>query len=80
MYQNMDPWFNKRWDDGLEMPVLRVPLFTQPQTEPECLPHSLKMCIEYFKNVYPDNHIRQHTQSVNYSGLNSLSDNSIISV
>ncbi len=46
------------------MQILRVPLFTQPQTEPECLPHSLKMCLEYFKNVYPDYHIRQYTLSL----------------
>ena len=61
----MCPWHLKDWNDGTNSRVLRVPLFTQPDTEPECMVFSLKMCIEYMKNAYPDERIRRLTRSLN---------------
>jgi hypothetical protein len=63
-WYNMGPWHSKDWEDGTNTKVLRVPLYTQPDTEPECMVHSLKMCIEYIKNSYPEEHVRQLTRSL----------------
>jgi len=38
--------------NGRQIEVLQVPYFTQEQTEAWCLPYSIKMCIEYYKEYY----------------------------
>jgi len=38
--------------EGRQTEVLQVPYFTQEQTEAWCLPYSIKMSIEYFKEYY----------------------------
>jgi hypothetical protein len=38
---------------GTDYDVLRVPYYTQSDSDSKCYPYSVKMCLEYFHNVYP---------------------------
>jgi hypothetical protein len=43
--------------------VLRIPYFSQANTDALCLCWSLKMCLEYFKNIYSDERTRRDLDS-----------------
>lgn len=61
-------------DEGEAVEVLRVPWYWQAETEWTCFPHSMKMCLEYFKNIYSNQVINERTPNLDLDSIMSLSN------
>lgn len=55
--------------DEEEVEVLRVPWFSQSDVDSTCVPCSVKMCLEYFRNVYGHQDIREHTPALDIGDI-----------
>lgn len=58
--------------DSPTLDVLRVPSQAQPETEPECLPYSMWMCIHYIAEWYPIDWVRDETRKIDAETLVDL--------
>ncbi len=57
---------------GHEVQVLKVPWYSQDDVEYTCFVCSLKMCLEFFHNVYENQVIRERTPSFSINRLMEL--------
>lgn len=58
--------------DKRKVQVLRVPYYYQSNKDALCFVFSLKMCIEYFKNIFDDDFIKNHTPHLSIDDLKKL--------
>lgn len=56
----VDPTRQASLGDGRQVRILTVPYFHQRDCEPLCVPCSIKMILEYYKQYYPNPVINQH--------------------
>lgn len=54
---------------GEKVTILKVPWYPQSDTDWKCFVCSLKMCLEYFKNEYHNNEVRQNIPSLDIDNL-----------
>lgn len=59
---------------GQNVQVLKVPWYSQDDVEWTCFVCSLKMCLEYFKNVYENKVIREYTPNFTIEELMKLTN------
>lgn len=59
-------------EDNRETQVLRVPFYYQSNLDALCFVFSIKMCIEYFKNIYENDFIRRKTPNLDINEIRKL--------
>ncbi|WP_290597477.1 MULTISPECIES: papain-like cysteine protease family protein [unclassified Archaeoglobus] len=68
------PYTTRTWSDGVQIDCLRVPLYTQPDDEPLCFAYCVKMILDYFKNIYPDEKVRRTVNSLDIDEIAKILD------
>ena len=56
-------------DDSMAVQVLRIPHYYQANSDWLCFVFSLKMCPEYFKNIYRNEFVRNSTSNLSIDEL-----------
>jgi len=59
-------------DDNRAVQVLRIPYYYQSNSDWLCFVFSLKMCLEYFKNIYQNEFVRNSTPNMSVDELKQL--------
>lgn len=59
-------------EDNRKVQVLRVPFYYQSNQDALCFVFSLKMCIEYFKNIFENDFIRSKTPNLSVEDIKQL--------
>lgn len=59
-------------EDNRKIQVLRVPFYYQSNQDALCFVFSLKMCIEYFKNIFENDFIRSKTPNLSVEDIRQL--------
>lgn len=54
---------------GESVTILKVPWYPQSETDWKCFVCSLKMCLEYFKNEYNNDIVRQNTPNLDIENI-----------
>jgi len=63
-------------DENRKTEVLRVPFYYQSDVDALCFVYSLKMCLDYYKNIYPKSQIREETPNMNVDEIKELTSTS----
>jgi hypothetical protein len=59
-------------EDNRRTQVLRVPFYYQSNQDALCFVFSVKMCIEYFKNIFTNDYIRNKTPNLSIEDIKKL--------
>ena len=59
-------------EDNRSVQVLRVPYYYQSNSDWLCFVFSLKMCLEYFKNIYKSEVVKDNTPNMSIDDLKGL--------
>mgnify|MGYP001052506999 CR=1 FL=1 len=59
-------------NDNRAVEVLRIPYYYQSNSDWLCFVFSLKMCLEYFKNIYQNTVVRNNTPNLNIDNIKAL--------
>ncbi|MDP2767518.1 MAG: C39 family peptidase [Candidatus Methanoperedens sp.] len=59
-------------NDSRKVQILRVPYYYQSESDWLCFVFSLKMCLDYFKNIYQSDFIRSNTPNKSVDELRHL--------
>lgn len=59
-------------EDNREIQVLRVPYYYQSNQDWLCFVFSLKMCLEYFKNIFDNELVKHNTPNLSIDDLKKL--------